>query len=65
MDQTAEFIVSIDAGNDVLGSVVLDKEKQQAVVRVAIDQDCDGLEYKVYNYTATVLNVHSFEIVKK
>ncbi len=65
MDQTAEFIVSIDAGNDVLGSVVLDKEKQQAVVRVAIDQDCDGLEYKVYNYTGTILNVHSFEIVKK
>ena len=44
---------------------MLDKEKQQAVVRVAIDQDCDGLEYKVYNYTGTVLNVHSFEIVKK
>lgn len=64
-EQTAEFIISLNSGNDILGKAVLDKEKHQAVVNVAIGQDCDGLEYKVYNYAGTIIQIQSFEIVRE
>ncbi len=63
-DQTADFIVSLDAGNLTLGTATLDREMSQAVLTVEIPNDAAGLEYKVYNYSGTVIRVDSFEIIR-
>lgn len=63
--QTAELVISLEAGNRTLATVPLKQDGKKAVVDIEIDKDSDGLEYKVYDHAGTVLRVDSFEIMKE
>lgn len=63
-NQAAEFIVSSDTGNKILGHIALDKEKKTASLNIDIEKNSSAVEYKVYNYIGTVLRVDYFEIFK-
>lgn len=62
--QAAEFVVSSDAGSNILGHTVLDKEEKTALLNIDIEKDSSALEYRVYNYLGTVVKVDYFEIFK-
>jgi hypothetical protein len=65
-DETADFCISYNSGNDIAAQIRLDAEETTAVLQnVQFDTDVTGLEYRVYNYLDTIIRIDSIEINKK
>lgn len=65
-DQTADFIVSQNAGNEKKGEIRLDAGTHSAILNdITFETDTEGIEYKVYNYSGTKIRIDSIEIIRK
>lgn len=65
-NNSAEFSISINHNQDVLGSVILSEgEKTATIHNVEVPEDSDGFGYNVYNQEGTIIRIDSFEIRRK